>query len=217
MPFSSGTFSLVAGPVSATSVPLACAAGSHSPSFSFKDIDIISAKRVPSFAMSLCALLFGGSLNHLRGRTVSNFDFFKNRNLWRYPSFEAFFNNVCANSCISGPICRDHPDAFKLNPYVRGTIAVLIVARIPFAVLWRVVTVVIDALKPVSIRAGSKIGLEISKPLSCWLLNKPSIGYLNSSATVPMKLRGSRAIATTEHVLIQVIKLLIFPRSSHAI
>ena len=195
----------------------ASSAGSQRPSFSFQDIYVLAAQRMSSLAMRLCALLFGCGCDHKTSVSAMQIASIKQRNFRRYSSFKTLHDHIRSDASLPRPIRRDHTNAHKLDPDVVIPVLVLICPWNPMAIVGRVVSVVVSAIKRITIRARPHIGLEVSEPLTARNADTPAVAYRNSSAAVSMEVWGAGVIASLQHVDVEMIKLFIFPRGSHAV
>lgn len=178
---------------------------------------VIATQRMAALAMRLRSFLCCGSFNSWRRIIVAKSASIKKSHFKRPSLSNAPCDYVLSHASLTRPILRNHANAHEFNPDIRRTIPILLCTRHPSAILWRVITIVIEAFKRISWRAGAKIGTEVSKTKTFRAFT-PSFADNYSSPSVSMEVRRSGEIATPEHVFIQIVKLPIESQGfSHAI
>lgn len=218
MAFSGGVFSLVAGnPVIPHGFSFACSAYTKIPFARILNIQILAAKWMSSFAMSLRSFLLSCGLSHSGSIADEKSGCIKESDLWRNTALKPFDNDIFPNSSMYGPVFSNHSDTHEFNPYIRATVPILSVSRNPFAICWRVITIVICAIQAISFRSWTHICHKVSETLSFWRLKLPAFADLNTSASISMKLRRIGYIASCKHVSIEPVKLDIEFGGSHVV
>ena len=194
-----------------------CSATAHRPSFCLEDIYVVATQWMTSLAMRLCAFLSSGGFDHWRHAMCTHFYRIKNSHFWSNSTFQALNNHVRSDPGFSRPVCSDKANAFEGDPYIRGAIAVLVMACIPLAIFRSVIAIIVNTLQPIAFGARPQVVLEIAESLSARNTNAPSITDLYSSAAVAMELRSRGRVTTPKHVDVEIVKLSVFPGSSHAV
>lgn len=178
-------------------------------------VKVITAQWMASLAMRLKILLFCGSGYHCRGIAEMKIPSIKNSNFWLDSSFNSANDDIGTNACFILPVFCNHPYAIELYPPIRGSVPVLLKSRNPFAILGCVVSVIVQALKRISIRSRPQVSLEVSEAKPAFRLNSPSLTDGNSAPSVSVEVRRCGAETPFQHVHIKVVKTPFFPVGFH--
>ena len=199
------------GTIPAHRFSLARSAGAHRPSFSLEDIYVIAAQWMAALAVRLCSFFGCGSLN-ARRRVISAQTLGMEQGDLKRPTFrDALGDYILAHASSTRPILRDHAHAHERDPDVCAAIAVLLCARHPAAVLRCVVSVIVGAVKAVADWARPNISTEIPEA-DTFRRFTPALANLDAASAIPVEVRRRGEIAPPQHVLVQVVKLLVESR-----
>lgn len=129
---------------------------------------------------------------------------------------DALRYDILTNACFARPVLCDHLHTHERDPHVCAAITVLLGARNPAAILRSVVAVIVGAVKAVANRAWTNVGAEVPKADTLRRF-APAFANRNASTAVAVEVRSRRAIATPQHVFVEIVKLMVESRRLHAV
>lgn len=203
--------------VSLNGLPLARFTCSRLVAILYAQIKIVSAKWVAALAMRLCSAFSSRSFYSWSGVVASKSRFVEKSNLKRPALCDTTSDYILTHASLPRPILSDHADAHEFDPDISATIAILLVARNPFAVLRCVVAIIIKTLKAITLWSRTHISTKVPESNTA-LRFSPTTTNCDAASSVSMKIWSGRQIASTKHVFVKVIKSSIeFWRFAHAV